>query len=490
MRIVFVDLIPFDYRVESAYQLPLGGSQSALCYLAENLAKLGHDVFLFTDGEAINLSQGVICLPLKIWSLSLIHALQPDALILLNVASRGVQIKPLLPPQTRLLFWTGHASNQPGVKCLANTQEQDAFDYIVMVSEWQRDCYAQQFGIPLTKLKVLRNAIAPCFNAQFTQAQSILAAKEHPPTLAYTSTPFRGLNLLLEVFPQIREAIPGTRLKVFSSMKVYQVSSEEDQFGHLYQQCQEIEGIDYVGSLPQPKLAQELQSITALTYPNTFPETSCIAVMEAMASGCQIITTALGALPETTAGFARLVPAIEENSESYKENFLQATIETLEQALKQPVEVEQKLQRQVAYANQNYTWAARAKEWEEWLETIRTEPPLARSAKVPEWQQQAQQLWQQGNYEQAIALYEQGIAENPSEISHYWAWGILLILVGQEEEAQIAWSIVMADAEPEQLKKWTIELVSLLELEAERQQFQSNLQLAQTLKRYIQEFAA
>ena len=46
MRIAFVDLAAWDYTVDAPASVPLGGSQSALCYLAKELARLGHQVSL------------------------------------------------------------------------------------------------------------------------------------------------------------------------------------------------------------------------------------------------------------------------------------------------------------------------------------------------------------------------------------------------------------------------------------------------------------
>ena len=41
-------------------------------------------------------------------------------------------------------------------------------------------------------------------------------------------------------------------------------------------------------------------------YPNTYPETCCSSIIEAMAHKCNIITSDLGALRETSNGFSKL----------------------------------------------------------------------------------------------------------------------------------------------------------------------------------------
>src|SRR5208337_1596896 len=88
MRIAFVDYTPWNYGIQTAYEAPLGGSQSALCYLAEALAREGHEVALLNQCATPGVSRGVQCVRLADpvsadWLRSL------DALVIINTAGRG-----------------------------------------------------------------------------------------------------------------------------------------------------------------------------------------------------------------------------------------------------------------------------------------------------------------------------------------------------------------------------------------------------------------
>jgi tetratricopeptide (TPR) repeat protein/glycosyltransferase involved in cell wall biosynthesis len=370
LRLAFASFSPFAYRVDSPYRVPLGGTESALCYLAEAVARRGHQVFLLNHRSEGEVSRGVQCLPL---TAATVRQLPPlDVLIVSNVAGRGPDLRSQLTGKPCLVLWTGHGHDQPAVKALHDPAERAAYDGIALVSDWQRRHYVAHFGLVPERTAVLRNAIAPAFQGLFPTDVPILGQKCQPPVLAYTSTPFRGLDLLLEAFPQIRRAVPGATLKVFSSMKVYQVSEPEDQsrYGGLYHKCRATEGVQYLGSLPQPELAAELRWVSVLAYPNTFAETSCIAVLEAMASGCWVVTSDQGALPETTAGFARLIPEAEDR-ESYLRRFVEETVTVLTHLAAGTADAESHLRRQVTHINQNYTWPALAEQWIQWLSQLR-----------------------------------------------------------------------------------------------------------------------
>jgi hypothetical protein len=55
--------------------------------------------------------------------------------------------------------------------------------------------------------------------------------------LTYISTFFRGLDLFLALLPKILQRFTDVRLKVFYSLKVYQVTEDRDEWEPLYRRC-------------------------------------------------------------------------------------------------------------------------------------------------------------------------------------------------------------------------------------------------------------
>jgi glycosyltransferase involved in cell wall biosynthesis len=363
MKVVFLDNIDIDYTIDTPYRAPLGGSQSALCYLAEAMAAQGHDVFVVNHTTTPGSVRGVTQFSFDD-DFSPAFAPVPDAAIILNRSGWAGQIKPLLDAATRMVLWMQHADDQPAAQGLQDAAERAHYDGFAFVSEWQRRRFVDAFGLEPQRCGVMRNAIGPRFANLFAGPESIAAVKAWPPVLAYTSTPFRGLDVLLNVFPSVRARRQGVRLKVFSSMSVYHDPKNADPFQHLYAQARSTDGVEYVGSLPQPQLADELKRAAILAYPCTFAETSCIAAMEALAAGCRVVTTDLGALDETTDGFGTLVPP----GPGMQEAFTEACIETIDRAAWAQGEAE--LRTQIDHVNRTATWAVRAREWVDWLQAI------------------------------------------------------------------------------------------------------------------------
>jgi glycosyltransferase involved in cell wall biosynthesis len=213
----------------------------------------------------------------------------------------------------------------------------------------------------------MRNAVSPAF-ANPPDAPAWPQSGEAP-VLFYSSTPFRGLDVLLQAFPSIRDAIPGTRLRIFSGMGVYQMPAEQDQYRDLYERARSTEGVEYVGPIGQSRLAKELIGATALAYPSTFAETSCITVIEAMAIGAAVITTRLGALPETTGGLASLVEP-QSDKAALAGDFAAKTVAVLRAMQQNPSAADQARSERMAYVREKYSWDERAKEWEAWLSKV------------------------------------------------------------------------------------------------------------------------
>jgi predicted O-linked N-acetylglucosamine transferase (SPINDLY family) len=103
------------------------------------------------------------------------------------------------------------------------------------------------------------------------------------------------------------------------------------------------------------------------------------------------------------------------------------------------------------------------------------------------WQQQAEQYLIQGHYSQAANLYEKAIAQEPDVTSYYCHLGLLLLLQGQEAEAQMTWMLPITEAEEEKLQEYTNELLKVLEKEAERRETLGEYSLAWTIRQHMRE---
>jgi hypothetical protein len=97
-------------------------------------------------------------------------------------------------------------------------------------------------------------------------------------------------------------------------------------------------------------------------------------------AGRRVVTSDLGGIPETAAGFARLVPT-GRGRDKYLERFVEETVQVLSTlAGPDTAQAENRLRRQVTHVNQNCTWALRAEEWVRWLSRARARVPAGQPA--------------------------------------------------------------------------------------------------------------
>jgi len=140
--------------------------------------------------------------------------------------------------------------------------------------------------------------------------------------------------------------------------------------------CETCRNVTHVGMVGQKELLQRMKRATFMISPNPWPETSCIALIEAMAAGLCVITTDRAALPETAADFARQVAVddpdhpIRFDMEMPHKTFAGTIVASLDEWGKNADETEQKLQAQITYFKTNYQWVQRVEPWLEFIKSL------------------------------------------------------------------------------------------------------------------------
>lgn len=253
----------------------------------------------------------------------------------------------------KTIYWNQLSYDQQVVKFLKESNSIDIIDHFVFVSHWQSEMFRKQFGIPGYKTSVIKNA---CIGVN-----KRVSGKRDKLKICYTSTPWRGLDILLSAWEILNPQ--NCELHIFSDTKIYGSdfsNSEESKYEHLYQKAKSLNGVVYRGTVSNEDLRQELGQFDILAYPSTFEETSCISVIDALSAGLRVICSNLGALPETTEGWARVYPYLS-NAELHTNYFAGILAEEISIMLNG--ELENYLEIQSNIYSQKWSWDNRINEW-------------------------------------------------------------------------------------------------------------------------------
>lgn len=255
---------------------PLGGSETAVIYVAEELAKLGHEVIVFTRADP-GLYKDVLYLPFE-EARNILRTLPVDALI----CSRDAMPLIWTTQAQKRILWLHDMPSGP-------LPEADAY---VCVSNWQANIYAANKFLPQERVRVIGNGIDPSLFREMATADTL----KEMVAFAWTSNPERGLWHAAELVQRVRtNGYPLAELHVFGRNNVY----GWDGSGEHNFYPKNMESVVLHRARTKAGLAEMLSAVDLWVYPTWWPETYCIAAVEAQAAGVPVVASALGALTET-----------------------------------------------------------------------------------------------------------------------------------------------------------------------------------------------
>lgn len=316
-------------RLRAVNTLDLGGgvdgAEAMTVGLCQHLAQRGHDVTLWaTHCEAPGLygytKQAVRWRPAETWlRRALITEPSPDVFI----AVRRPEVFSL--PEYQMgctafrILWTHDVFQKERIPYLENV------DGIVYVSQWHRQQWEASYP-PLASRNffgwVTPVALEPSW------IPDPLPTDHDRTTFLYASRPERGLVPLLQMWPALRQRIPGATLIVTGyTAGTSQLVQEADAL--IRDVHNHVGGIEIQRSPDKRGFYRQLRRARLLLYPGVpwFAETNGHVCSEAMVCGTVPVVTKIGALSETIPPDGGRFVEGDASSPEYQRTFIDLVVE-------------------------------------------------------------------------------------------------------------------------------------------------------------------
>ena len=276
------------------------------------------------------------------------------------------------------VIWAHDNCDQAGHAHLP--QHVDKIDLIVCVSHWEREQYIKFKRAPAEKLVVIPNGVDDMFRP---------SGKPKSKTCIFFSAPHKGVAPLVPIWKEVIKHHPDAKLKVFSSMSLYgdiqpgegdeetitgPNGLEPSPFIPVYKELKQLAGVEYSPCIDREELLEHIQDAAFYIHPNVWEETFCVSLAEAMACGCFPITTAMGALPETSNGMGKYIPMSGQNTprgwitdDTFHKNFAEEVIRALHFFDVERDEYDQVSKMISQFSIETYNWKTVSKHWEKYI---------------------------------------------------------------------------------------------------------------------------
>lgn len=298
----------------------LGGSETAAVYLALELSELGYIVTVYGDVEEGAFRDVIF----RDW-----RTFDPTVPRQAVISSRTPELvdRPIAAEQ--VLLWMHDTDYGDRL----TPERAEKFDTILTLSEWHTSHVRKLYPFLLeADVEQIRNGVNHKLFAG--------AAPARRKRVVYTSSPDRGIDVILELWPRVLEEVPDAELAFAYSPVYSEIAAKDPTVGAHAARVHELAdqpGVTASDPLSQPDVAKLMRTSLVWVAPSyntpldvAFEETSCIGAMEAQAAGCLIVASNWGALPETVQ-VGRLVDG-PGRSTAWEDAFVQEIIDGLTSA--------------------------------------------------------------------------------------------------------------------------------------------------------------
>lgn len=258
------------------------------------------------------------------------------------------------------VYWACNSPSNTSLNFLSDLDYFKKIDYFVFPTYWLADFYRKSFDIPDEKVNVIKYA-----NSGISTLKS---KNKNKVKICYTSSPWRGLNILLDAWEKIN--CTDVELDIYSGISLYgkEFYTGQDTFNNfLYNKCNNLKNVNYLKDFDLTKLKKILPEYHLMAYPCTYSEPTGVEVIDSLCAGTRVVCSSHGCLPEVTEGWAKMYPVIV-NTDYHVENFA-SILESEINAVKDGIYDEQ-FNLQAEIYSPNWDWEERKYDWEDFLDYI------------------------------------------------------------------------------------------------------------------------